>query len=178
MKSGGLSTVVFLLKICVDTPVQCSFNMKNQQVRKHTVKSTYFYSSNFGKNANAFLQYDFVKMLLFGAFLKFFLFFREIMQKFAKPQWTGEITFFSEKSKTEFPNSVWWSNTKKQQLFVQKTTNFMFLSVILYGIFAVFTFFHFISKSCKKSVVPRNIAWKENLNNCTFFTIFEDFHDL
>jgi hypothetical protein len=86
MKSGALSTVVFLPKICVDTPVQCSFNMKNQQVRKHTVKTTYFYSSNFGENANVFLQYDFVKMLIFEAFLMFFLFFHEIMPKLAKPQ--------------------------------------------------------------------------------------------
>ena len=86
MKSGALSTVVFLSKICVDTPVQCDFNMKNQQVRKHTVKSTYFYSCNFGENANVFLQYDFVKMLLFEAFFKFFVFFREIMPKLAKPQ--------------------------------------------------------------------------------------------
>ena len=86
MKSGALSTVVFLPKICVDTPAQCSFNIKNQQVRKHTVKTTYFYSSNFGENANVFLQYDFVKMLIFEAFLMFFLFFREIMQKLAKPQ--------------------------------------------------------------------------------------------
>ena len=86
MKSGALSTVVFLLKICVDTPVQCSFNMKNQQVRKHTVKTTSFYSSNFGENANVFLQYDFVKMLIFGTFLLFFVFFREILPNFAKPQ--------------------------------------------------------------------------------------------
>ena len=54
------------------------------------------------------------------------------------------------------------------------------LSVILYGIFAIFTFFHFIQKSSKKSVVPSNIAWKENLKNCTFspfwriFTIFKE----
>ena len=75
MKSGALSTVVFLSKICVDTPVQCGFNMKNKQVRKHTVKTTYFYSSNFGKNVNVFLQYDFVKMLVFEAFLEFFYFF-------------------------------------------------------------------------------------------------------
>ena len=86
MKSGALSTVVFLPKICVDTPVQCSFNMKNQQVRKHTVKTTSFYSSNFGENANVLLQYDFVKMLVFEAFLLFFLFFHEIMPKFTKPQ--------------------------------------------------------------------------------------------
>ena len=86
MKSGTLSTVVFRLKICVDTPVQCSFDMKNQQVRKHTVKSTFFYSSNFGENANVFLQCDFVKMLIFGAFLMFFVFFHEIMAKLAKPQ--------------------------------------------------------------------------------------------
>ena len=86
MKSGALSTVVFLLKICVDTPVQCSFNIKNQQVRKHTVKTTYFYSSNFGENANVFLQYDFVKMLIFEAFFDVFLFFREIMEKLTKPQ--------------------------------------------------------------------------------------------
>ena len=178
MKSGALSTVVFLPKICVDTPVQCSFNMKNQQVRKHTVKSTYFYLSNFGENANVFLQYDFVKMMIFEAFLKFFLFFHEIVSKLTKPQWTGELTFFQKKSKTEFPNSVWRSNTKKHQLFVQKTTNFMFLSVILYGIFAVFTFFHFIPKSSKKSVVPSNIAWKENLKNCTFLSILENFHEL
>ena len=86
MKSGALSTVVFLPKICVDTPVQCSFNMKNQQVRKHTVKTTYFYSSNVGENANVFLQYDFVKMLVFKVFLVFFRFFRKIMLKSAKPQ--------------------------------------------------------------------------------------------
>ena len=86
MKSGALSKVVFLPKICVDTPAQCSFNIKNQQVRKHTVKTTHFYSSNFGENANVFLQYDFVKMLIFEAFLMFFLFFHEIMPKFAKPQ--------------------------------------------------------------------------------------------
>ena len=67
--------VVFLPKFYVDTPVQCSFNMKNQQVRKHTGKSTYFYLSNFGENTNVFLQYDFVKMLIFEAFLKFFYFF-------------------------------------------------------------------------------------------------------
>ena len=86
MKSSALSTVVFLSKICVDTPVQCSFNIKNEQVRKHTVKTTYFYSSNFGENANVLLQYDFVKMLAFEAFLKFFLFFHEIMPKSTKPQ--------------------------------------------------------------------------------------------
>ena len=74
MKSGALSTVVFLLKICVDTPVQCSFNMKNQQVRKHTVKTTYFYSSNFGENANVFLQYDFVKMLIFDVLFLILIF--------------------------------------------------------------------------------------------------------
>ena len=86
MKSGALSTVVFLPKICVNTPVQCSFNMKNKQVRKRTVKSTYFYLSNFGENTNVFLQYDFVKMLVFEAFLIFFLFFHEIMPNFTKPQ--------------------------------------------------------------------------------------------
>ena len=86
MKSGALSTVVFLSKISVDTPVQCSFNMKNQQVRKHTGKSTYFYLSNFGENTNVFLQYDFVKMLIFGVFLLFFVFFHEIKPKLAKPQ--------------------------------------------------------------------------------------------
>ena len=84
MKSGALSTVVFLPKICVDTPVQCSFNMKNEQVRKHTVKTTYFYSSNFGENAKVFLQYNFVKMLIFLALLVFLLFFHKIMLKFAK----------------------------------------------------------------------------------------------
>ena len=178
MKSCVLPTVVFLPKICVDAPVQCSFNFKNQQVRKHTVKTTYFYSSNFGKNVNVFLQYDFVKMLVFEAFLEFFLFFHEIMQNLTKPQWTRELTFFQKKSKTEFPNSVWWSNTKKHQLFVQKTTNFMFLSVILYGIFTVFTFFSLYSKILQKSGVPSNIAWKENLKNCTFLSIFENFHDL
>ena len=31
MKSGALSTVVFLPKICVDTPAQCSFNIKNHK---------------------------------------------------------------------------------------------------------------------------------------------------
>ena len=150
MKSGGLSTVVFLLKICVDTPVQCSFNMKNQQVRKHTVKSTYFYLSNFGENTNVFLQYDFVKMMIFKAFLKFFLFFHEIMSKLAKPQWTGELTFFQKKSKSEFPNSVWWSNTKKHQLFVKKYNEFnVFINDSLWY-FRSFHFFSFYSKILQK----------------------------
>ena len=64
-----------------------------------------------------------------------------------------------------------------------KNTNFSFkkqriscvLSVNLYGIFAIFTFFHYIPKSSKKSVVPSNIAWKENLKNCTFLSILENF---
>ena len=178
MKSCALSTVVFLPKICVDAPVQCSFNMKNEQVRKHTVKSTFFYSSNFGENANVFLQYDFVKMLIFGTFSVVFIFFHEIMPKLTKPQWIGELTFFQKNPKLN-SRIVYGDQTLKNTNFSFKKQRIScFLSVILYGIFAIFTFFHFIPKSSKKSVVPSNIAWKENLKNCTFLPIFVNFHDL
>ena len=175
MKSGALSTVVFLPKICVDTPVQCSFNMKNQQVRKHTVKTTYFYSSNFGENANVFLQYDFVKMLIFKAFLVFLLFFHKIMLKYAKHRWTGELTFFQKKSKTEFPNSVWWSNTKKHQLFVKKNNEFhVFISDSLWY-FRSFHFFSFYSKILQKKCGSKQYCLEGKSQELHFFVNFWEF---
>ena len=172
MKSGALSTVVFLPKICVDTPVQCSFNMKNQQVRKHTVKTTYFYSSNFGENANVFLQYDFVKMLIFEAFLLFFLFFREIMPKLAKPQWTGELTFFQKKSKTEFPNSVWWSNTKNIQLFVKKNNEFHVFDQWFSMVFSQFSLFFIFLKILQKKWGSKQYCLEGKSQELHFFVNF------
>ena len=163
MQSGALSTVVFLPKICVDTPVQCSFNIKNQQVRKHTVKTTYFYSSDFGENANVLLQYDFVKMLVFEAFLMFFSIFSWNNTKIDKTSMNRRPYIF-QKNQTLNSRIVYDDQTLKNTNFSFKKQRIScVLSVILYGIFAIFTFFHFIPKSSKKSVVPSNIAWKEKL---------------
>ena len=154
MKSGALSTVVFLPKICVDTPVQCSFNMKNQQVRKHTVKTTYFYSSNFGENANVFLQYDFVKMLIFWSFL---IFFANSDQNYQNLTEQESLLFYIKNPKLNSRMAM----LKKHTFSIKKNDNSMFRWSDSLWYFRCFYLYFYFLKSYKKSGVPSNIAWKK-----------------
>ena len=134
--------MVFLPKICVDTPVQCSFNMKNQQVRKHTVKTTQFYS-----RCKRFPSVQFCQNVDFFSSFSVFAIFSQNNAKFRKTSMNRRAYIFSEKIQNWIPE---WLCSKSIHFPSKRTIILCFVEVILYGIFVVFICISIFKNRTKK----------------------------